>query len=68
MTVSLNGQTIALTQKEVALVHEATRVELVDLHDGIGVDLQAYVPRLGGWTNIVNFKEARDAQSVIAFA
>jgi hypothetical protein len=56
--VALNGEAISLTPHEMRLLNEATATRLLDLNDGLGVDLQAYVPRLGGWTNIVTFKRA----------
>lgn len=57
-TVSLNGETIPLADRDLALLRESTAQRLLDLNDGLGVDLQAYVPRLGGWTNVVTFKAA----------
>lgn len=57
-TVTLNNTTVALTQTDVGLLRESANTRLIDLGDGLGVDLQAYVPRLGGWTVIATFPPA----------
>lgn len=57
-TVSLNDKEVMLSESDIALVREATDLRLLDLHDGLGADLQAFIPRLGGWTLLANFNGA----------